>query len=391
MSNSKVMAAAERFLSGTGTLAAFIRAVGQEMPVRQTPAPPVVQTAPVPLTLKPGAPAAPGVYPTMALLVAAAAPYIAAGQPIEVAIDDTLAPAVVTGVAALSNYAIASGRADGAQATLVFNAGGGLQTSPTAISNVAFNANALAAGQGVVNVTANTRLVATDAQFVNTGLGRIFRVADNVTFNVQAHGKSDLSGGTALVIESLGAGAIVNVDLYDAAKMDALSLGGVGTNQVFLQSSAARASASTPNYGLAVTSSGVFFVTKTVLLAELQAAGAVPAAAVLVGTQLPPICEVLRAEINVSNALTGPNPGFTAVATLEAVGETPGALLGTTNVAVLGTNAIPGTNPVVSRGNQQLQLSVALGGAGNTMANLATGTINVRLLCVLALDAAVQP
>jgi hypothetical protein len=34
---------------------------------------------------------------------------------------------------------------------------------------------------------------------------------------------------------------------------------------------------------------------------------------------------------------------------------------------------------------------VALGGAGNTMANLATGTINVRLLCVLALDAAVQP
>jgi hypothetical protein len=342
-------------------------------------------TEPVPFVLRPGGAAAPGVYLTMAALAAAAAPVIAKGTPITVAIDDTLGAATVTGNVALSNYKLESGRTDGTQAVLDFAPGSSISKLPTEIYNVELGVTTLLAGQAAFTVTNDTVAISVRDTAMAGGPGRVIS-AVNSTVTINAYGSSNFVGGAGPALRS-DATSSIDANLFDASRMDANSVGGVGTNAVSLQSSGARA-AVTPNYALNVTSSGVFFVEKVVQLADLIALGAVLTGTVNVGSPLPALCDVLRAELSVGTALAAPGL-ISATGTVQEATEAPGALLGVNDLFVSDVTAVPGVNPVVSRGGEQLQITVTLQGAN--MSALTAGDIRLRLFCLLALDSAVTP
>jgi hypothetical protein len=82
-------------------------------------------------------------------------------------------------------------------------------------------------------------------------------------------------------------------------------------------------------------------------------------------------------EIDVVAVLAGAGPLSAAVATIQNVGETAGALVASTDIFdATGIQALVGSNPYGSRGGQQLQMTATM--TGGTMAALTAGHLSVR-------------
>lgn len=118
---------------------------------------------------------------------------------------------------------------------------------------------------------------------------------------------------------------------------------------------------------------GIRRATLTISLAQLKAAGAVATANFNMASALPNNARLLSSEIFVVSALAG---AAGAVATVQASGETPGAILAATSLLALGPVTLDGSNPYPSRAGQTLQATVTLTGA--VLSALTAGSLAVN-------------
>lgn len=108
----------------------------------------------------------------------------------------------------------------------------------------------------------------------------------------------------------------------------------------------------------------------------LKLAGATPVANFNIGNSLPNGARVLRSEIEVKQALSA--SGLTNAASgMQAVSEPANSLVAGGDIMAVGFIASPGSNPYVSRGGQQLQITVKLTGAN--LNNLTAGSLKARV------------
>jgi len=116
-------------------------------------------------------------------------------------------------------------------------------------------------------------------------------------------------------------------------------------------------------------------------LATIQAATS--GTAFNIGSALPANARLIATELDVLTALSG-GSGASAHATIQNTGETAGAILASTTVftGAASVNGSPGaavgSNPYVSRGGQQLQMTIT-GDGTHALSTLTAGHLQVHL------------
>lgn len=115
---------------------------------------------------------------------------------------------------------------------------------------------------------------------------------------------------------------------------------------------------------------------QTVTLANLQALGAVGTGTLNIGAVLPTNARFLGAEINTTQILAGIGL-VTALAAVQSTTDTVGSIITGATVLSTGFIGMNGTNQYMSRGGQQLTITVVLTGA--LFSGLTGGQLTVNL------------
>lgn len=117
-------------------------------------------------------------------------------------------------------------------------------------------------------------------------------------------------------------------------------------------------------------------LTQSVSLSILQAAGGVLTATFNVGSSLPADAKVLGAEIVVSQVLAGIGLSA-AIGTVQGSTDLAGTLITGVSLLSIGTVGGNGVNQYLSRGGQQITLTITLTGIFFSALTAGTLTVNV--------------
>lgn len=117
-------------------------------------------------------------------------------------------------------------------------------------------------------------------------------------------------------------------------------------------------------------------LTQTISTATLQGAGAVLFSTFNIGSVLPSNARVLGAEINVTQILAGVGLSV-AVATVQGSSDVAGSLIAGSTLLSTGLSGGTGLNQYLSRGGQQLTVTITLTGA--LLSALTSGALTVNI------------